>query len=282
MAFSEWQLFRLRNALGAYHDYGEGSAGDPFNWKDVAEAICQNSGLEPPPKEIKLFAERLRQFVDGVNRPDGARKYPEPKNIEAVAAFATSEEYQLLSEAELHEYAPDRHAALRLREYLHTGLKVRTLPLSMLEGTYKSKRFEAEDFVVRDLKLLRVSEDGIIQLAMIEDAYDNLTGAQFDDLTPKKRLKARQNQNLYSGWAIVTPEDNLMFFLKNADDNSNCYYLCLASDLSHSSRSPVTGLALMYYDFLAEVDDGTPLEPKRLPAIATAVGERIWLFERIT
>jgi hypothetical protein len=73
-----------------------------------------------------------------------------------------------------------------------------------------------------------------------------------------------------------------MFFLKNADDNSNCYYLCLASDLSHSSRSPVRGFALMYYDFLAEVDDGTPLEPKRMRAIATAVGERIWLFERIT
>jgi hypothetical protein len=275
MAFSDWQLFRLRNALSAYHDYGEGSSGDAFNWKDVTEAISLATDVTIPP-------ERLRQFVDGVNTAEGTRKYPVPKNIDAVAAFATHEEYRLLSEAELHEYAPDRHAALRLREYLHTGLKVRTLPLSMLEGTYKSKRFEAEDYVVRDLKLLRVSEDGIIQLAMIEDAYDNLTGAQFDDLTPKKRLKARQNQNLYSGWAIVTPEDNLMFFLKNADDNSNCYYLCLASDLSHSSRSPVTGFALMYYDFLAEVDDGTPLEPKRMPAIATAVGERIWLFERIT
>jgi len=292
MAFSDWQLQRLRNALRAYHDYGQDKDGRAFNWKDVTEGIDDAIGLDfleeahdedKRARLVKQFSERLRQFVEGVRRPDGTWHYPKPQDstIDAIYKFAIHEDYALLSDEELREQAPTLHAALRLREFLHTGNKARALPLAMLEGRYRSKRFEEEDYVVRDLSVLHASGDGIIRLAMNEDSYDKLTGAQFDDLPPKERRKGFQNQTVHNGWAVVTPEDNLMLFLKSADDNANSYYLSLASDLSHSSRSPVLGLALLHYDFLAEVDDGTPLEAKRIPAIATAVGERIWLFERV-
>ena len=40
MAYSDWQLNRLRDALRAYHDYGGRSLKEDFNWNSVAEGIA--------------------------------------------------------------------------------------------------------------------------------------------------------------------------------------------------------------------------------------------------
>ncbi len=40
MAYSDWQLNRLRDALRAYHDDGGRSLKEDFNWNSVAEGIA--------------------------------------------------------------------------------------------------------------------------------------------------------------------------------------------------------------------------------------------------
>ncbi len=282
MRFSDWQLNRLRDALGAYHDYGRGIDGEYFNWKDVSEAISLSTDVDIP-------SERLRQFVEGVRTPDGGRRYltMQDDRIEAIVKFATDKEFGLISEAELQEHAPSWHAAMRLLEYLDQAFDTtRILPPATLEGTYRNAWYEPskgtlQDFVVREITLQRASDAGLIQLAMMEDSYDLLDGPQFEEWTPKQREEARNSRIVYGGWGILTPEDNLLLFLKNERNGRNCYFLTVATDLSHASQSPVHGLALLRHDYPIESDDGEPLKPEKIPEIAAAVAAKVELFERV-
>ena len=97
MAYSEWQLNRLRDALRAYHAYTPTEDLGPFNWKDVSEAISLATDVTVPP-------ERLRQFVEGNKTKDGTgRKFQsmQPQSLEAIAKFVTEE--RLLSPGELDD-----------------------------------------------------------------------------------------------------------------------------------------------------------------------------------
>jgi hypothetical protein len=257
MRFSDWQLNRLRDALRAYHKFGRDAVdGRHYNWKDVSEAISLATDVEVPP-------ERLRQFVEGVKSPDGGRRIltMQEDRLDAIAKFATDEDYRLISEAELREHAPSWHAAQRLLEYLKQDFDTeRILPPSTLEGTYRNGRIDDDSYVVRELTLQRASDDGLIQLIQIEDSYEILDGMQFDNLTP---------------------EDNLLMFLKKERSGHNCYYLTVAAENWHSLQAPAAMLALLRHDYPIETNEGEQLEPKKLPGISETVGNNITLFSRV-
>jgi hypothetical protein len=289
MQFSEWQLHRLRNALGAYHDYGRGEDKRRFNWKDMTEGIDYAVELEflkgasgaARERLVKQFSERLRQFVEGVRRPDGTWHYPEPQEstVDAIHEFLIGED--LLSEEELRDFDPGPQAALRLLDYLDQAFdSERIAPPSTLDGTYRSERFEADDFVVRNLTLHSASEKGLIRVGITEDWYDLLTGAKFADLKLEDRREARQSYVVYAGWAILTPENNLLMFLKKEHNEENSYYLTAAAENWHALQEPAKALALLRHHYPLETDSAEPLEPKRMPAIAEAVGNSITLFMR--
>ena len=105
------------------------------NWKDVSEAIFLSTEVEVPP-------ERLRQFIEGNRIKGGAgREFRSMQDdrLDAIAKFATDEDFGLISEAELREHAPSWHAAQRLLEYLKQDFDAeRILPPSTLEGTYRN------------------------------------------------------------------------------------------------------------------------------------------------
>jgi hypothetical protein len=278
MRFSDWQLNRLRDTLRTFYKLGRDPVdGRHFNWKDVSEAIFLSAEVEVPP-------ERLRQFVEGVKTSAGGRRLltMQEDRLEAIVKFVTDEDYELISEAELREHAPSWHAAQRLLEYLRQEFDAeRILPPSTLEGTYRNGRLDEDSFVVRELTLQRASDDGLIQLVQIEDSYDILDGMQFDDLSPEQREKVRDSRILYGGWAILTPEGNLLMFLKKERTGHNCYYLTVASENWHALQAPATGLVLLRHDYPIETNEGEPLEPKKLPGIIEAIGNNIILFNRV-
>jgi hypothetical protein len=202
--------------------------------------------------------------------------------LEAIAKFATDKDYGLISEAELREHAPSWHAAQRLLEYLKQDFDAeRILPPSTLEGTYRNGRIDEDNYVVRELTLQRASDDGLIRLVQIEDSYEILDGMQFDDLSPEQREKVRDSRIVYGGWAILTPEDNLLMFLKKERSGHNCYYLTVAAENWHSLLEPATALALLRHDYPIETSEGEPLEPKKLPGIGETIGNNITLFSRV-
>lgn len=298
MGLSDWQLDRLRNALAAYHAYGRGSGGEPFNWKDVAEGILDVAGpallgladdrdTDLRRKRVRQFSERLRQFVEGVT-VKGQHKRPRLQEdwLDATLRFALHEDYALLTEDELREHVPDHHAAVRLLEYLALATdRERILPPAVLEGTYRNGRLEPpegekEDFVVREVTLSRASKEGLIRLTMTEDSYEQIAIVDFDEWTAQQRDGHRRSQTHYGGWAILTPEDNLLFFLKCSDNGANLYYLTMASEQWHANQNPVACLAMLEHDYPIEASDDAPLDRKGMPAIRERVGKRIVLFER--
>ncbi|MGA7178909.1 MAG: hypothetical protein WBX11_04890 [Thiobacillaceae bacterium] len=280
---------RLRDALRAYHRFGRDPVdGRRYNWKDVSEAISVSTDVDVP-------AERLRQFVEGIRRPDGGRRFltMQDDRLEAIVKFATHEDNALITEAELREHAPSWHAAQRLLEYLKQAFDtVRILPPSTIEGTYRSNRWEPpytnqQDFVVRDLTLQRASEDGLIHIVQTEDFYDDTAMVLFDEWSQQERDEERNSRVTYGGWAILTPEDNLLMFLKNERNGRNCYYLTVASDFLHASQSPLGRLALLRHDYPLELELEQVEERydevgrKQFSAMLEAVGDNIMLFKRI-
>jgi hypothetical protein len=279
MRFSDWQLNRLRDALRAYHKFGRDPVdGRHYNWKDVSEAISLATEVDIPP-------ERLRQFVEGVKTPDGGRRLltMQADRLEAIVKFALHEDYELISEAELREHAPTWHAAQRLLEYLKQDFDTeRILPPSTLEGTYRNGRIDEDSYVVRELTLQRASDDGLIQLVQTEDSYDIIDGMKFDYLSPDERENVRDSRIVYGGWAILTPEDNLLMFLKKERSGHNCYYLTVAAENWHSLQAPAATLALLRHDYPIETKEAEPLEPKKLPGISETIGNNITIFSRVT
>jgi len=278
MRFSDWQLNRLRDALRAFHKFGRDPIdGRHFNWKDVSEAIFLSAEAEVPP-------ERLRQFVEGVKTPGGGRRLltMQDDRLEAIVKFVTDEDYGLISEAELREHAPTWHAAQRLLEYLRQEFDTeRILPPATLEGTYRNGRLDDDSYVVRELTLQRASDDGLIQLVQIEDSYDIIDGHRLDNLSPEQREEVRDSRIVYGGWAILTPEDNLLMFLKKERTGHNCYYMTVAAETWHSLQAPAAALALLRHDYPIETNEAEPLEPGKLPGISEAIGNNVILFRRV-
>lgn len=240
---SDWQLVRLRHCLQAYHACGTGQDFGVFNWKDVSEAIAEYT-------DAKIAPERLRQFVEGINDGQGGRKYPVPKAIDAIWQFATHDELQLISEEELTERRPAYQAALRLLDYLDQDFDTeRIMPPESVRGTYRSRASEEDEVVITELVIESPATEGLISVAKTDEYFDEDAEP---DLRALSRIDTRElrNQRLkYSGWAILTPEDNLVFFFKNERNGANQYYFTLASDLDRSAGMPVFSLHMLRHEY---------------------------------
>lgn len=275
MKYSDWQLNRLRDSLRAYHRYERSHDGEYFTWKDVSEAINEYTGVKVPP-------ERLRQFVEGVNSKDGGRKFPVPqdKSVEGIARFVTDEELCLISEDELKEFMPEKQAAFRLLEYLDQKVGAeRIVPTEKIQGLYFAiNKSEKEDqFIRRDLTLQRPTDDGLMQVVETEERFDLKASS-------KRGARVRPNSCIkHGGWAILTPEDNLLFFLKNELHGRNRYYFTMASDLIHWEEGPMTRLVLLRHDFPVELREIDVKGKAPLDVSSVAISQmlnNVLVFER--
>lgn len=189
MAYSEWQLNRLRDALRAYHAYTPTEDLGPFNWKDVSEAISLATNVTVPP-------ERLRQFVEGNRTREGAgRKFQsmQLQSLEAIVKFVTEE--RLLSPGEMDEHVPPWQAAQRLLEYLDQSFdRQRVLPPAMFEGTYEARQTDERGFAVQELTLQRPSDEGLMQVTKTEEYYPPNAERTFDSLDFEQRRKLRRTR----------------------------------------------------------------------------------------
>jgi len=276
MAYSDWQLNRLRDALRAYHDYEPGHGSGSFNWKDVSEAISLATDVEVAP-------ERLRQFVEGNRSKDGARRKfqsMQPESLDAIVKFLTEE--HLLLPAELEEHAPPWHAAQRLLEYLDQSFdKLRILPPVIFEGTYQARRADERGFAVMELTLQKPSEEGLMQVVKTEEYYPAKAKDEFDKWTVEQRREQRRTRTLFGGWAIFTPEDNIMVFLKQADSGKNMYQFTLAADMSYQPDAAVERLVLLRHDYPVELEDTYRDDPEMLRAILRETEKNILFFRRV-
>jgi hypothetical protein len=240
--YSDWQILRIRRALRGFHkhhrfldeDIGLADASDgegethiswrDAKWEDVAAAIYEYTS-------VQIEFERIRQFVEGVPGKQGQRRYPVPKpeTLAAMVHFLTHEDIDLLSKNELAEYVPSLQAPLRLLEFLdeQPGAE-RMLPPAEVKGIYQTRFLDGEYIVIRELALLKPSEDGMLEIAEIDEFYER-DGAFPEVEDTFYGLEAKLDRRTFSkGWGVITPEDNMLFFLKNQENGRNRYYFSLA------------------------------------------------------
>jgi len=240
--YSEWQILRIRRGLRAFHkhhrfldddidliDASEGEGQSKLMWRDATWSDVANAIFEY--MSVKVNPERLRQFVEGVKSKSGELRYPVPQaeTLAGIVGLLTHEDIALLSEGELEEYLPSLQAPLRLLEFLdeQPGTQ-RMLPPAELKGIYQTTFLDGDYIVIRELAMLKPSEDGVLEVAEIDELYER-DGAHPEVEDTFYGLKARLHNRTFSkGWGVITPEDNMLFFLKNQENARNKYYFSLA------------------------------------------------------
>lgn len=258
---TEFQRDRVRDALRAFRQYGHGSGGGALTWPEVREAIAVYTGKEIG-VNAKRGGERLRQFVEGYKRSRHHElRFPIPQPFEVLAAFVTHPELSLLDENELRDEMPSPQAALRLAEFLVQGQDlVSTVSVSDLEGRYSFVDFglldrtERVDLILKpsmDGKILQVEERQRVKVKNTEPVRERVAKA----LEQMKFESDRASLQRSLGWAVPTPEDNLLIFMKDEGNGRNHYYISL-NDVGVWQRSHEAEdvLYLLRKDFGCEHD----------------------------
>lgn len=273
MQLTDWQLARLRNALRAYHAYESTYDGERFTWKDVTEAIAEYTGVVVPP-------ERLRQFVEGVRQKDGTYKYTVPKadRLEAIRDFATHADLNLLSEDELEERDVDIQAAMRLLDFLdhdndrRHGYQRIGFP-DDIEGCYWSVQEEAPFIRHLELKFEKPLDKGVAVVHLLERDFDEDQAPGWMEIFTAKWPDECESRTRHSGWAILTPEDNIMIFLKELGVGRNRYYLSLVSTMNRDNDERAPSFTLLHHDY-PEDGETFPASGQQDPSVSQFLDNR--------
>jgi len=279
MAYSDWQLNRLRDALRAYHDHGGKRLSQKFNWNDVAEGIAEELGAKDPP----VAAERLRQFVEGNRSKDGSmRKFGtlKPESLENVIAFAMK--VNLLRPVEFEEREPSYHAAQRLLEYLDPkGERVRRVTSIIFEGRYSTRLVEKRVFRELDLTLHRPHEPGMMMVTMTTEVFDREMLDKIGGWDAEERRGNRKKRTVYAGWAIFTPEENMLVFLRESDADKNLHQFTLAADW-YAPETEAERLFMLRHEYPIEMENTNREEEQVRRAILEETDKNLVIFRRLT
>lgn len=248
MAYSDRQLRRIRDSVLAYYTYRKAESREPWGWGQLAYDIEHETGVDVP-------YERLRQFVKGSSKKKGEKSGLKKENLDAVVKFVTDQSRNLLSVDELNERAPQMQAPLRLIEYLAPAFEPerKSIPNGLI-GTYIAHKLDDVEFVVVEMILQHPLDNGVIQVLQTEEYYPVSFSEKYDVLSIHERKKARRAKMRYSGWAIITPEDNLLFFMKKQESKRNHYLFTIAFDFDSSDDGAICTIILLHHDY--------PLEPE--------------------
>ena len=165
--------------------------------------------------------------------------------------FIAHEDFDLLREGELHEFTPARHAPMRLLEYLDRTMDTEpVLDPSYVRGTYHARKVSDGIQLDKALTLQRPLDDGCIQVV------ETVEKINLDDNSSLARRRESIDKRVnYFGWAIVTPEDNIMIYLKKEFNGRNLYYLTLYVDIHGWDDRELHTMFLLEHEFPAELAD---------------------------
>jgi hypothetical protein len=188
---------------------------------------------------------------------------------------------RLLLPEELEEPAPSLHAPQRLLEYLDiTTARNRVVTPVIFDGRYKARVTEQRVFREFDLTLHRSSVPGMMTVTKTEEVFDKNLLDKIDKWDPEERRANCRKRTVYAGWVIFTPEDNMMVFLKEADNRKNLYQFTLAADW-YAPQTVAERLFLLKHNYPIEMDNTNRGEEHLLPAILQETERNIVVFRRV-
>jgi hypothetical protein len=191
--------------------------------------------------------EVLRQFVRRIKRR-GVPRIPSDENLAAIALFLMHRDIEMLLEKELEEPEVPHSFVNFLLKFLRNDEHSAILPPPrILSGVFRG-RYPSEDgspYRWVNLTLDITEGDYIIRLSETSEIY--ATPLLFN----KRVVESRQPSE---GWAILTPEDNLLMFMKQKPYGHNYYYFTVALHPSVWSDTSAEQLALFRHAYPAECD----------------------------
>ena len=90
-----------------------------------------------------------------------------------------------------------------------------------------------------------------------EEVFDKNLLDKIGKWDPKERRANCRKRTVYAGWAIFTPEDNMLVFLKEADSRKNLYQFTLAADW-YAPRTVAERLFLLKHNYPVRIGEHEP------------------------
>ena len=272
----DWQLEKVRTALRAHRAYTPGKSGRGLTWLELVADIEAYTG-------VAMSDEVARQFVQGTNKksqnPVRYRR-PDPENLAAIVSYLTHSDIGALSEDELVEDAFAYQVPLRLLEYLAQDFDgARVLLPEGLTGRYSAAAAAGDRITATVLALQQDPETGIIRVSETSEIYDHPGAVALREWRQQDRRNSFRARRSAEGWAVLTPEDSLLFFMKDRPYGRN-HYWTLAADADLWANGPVGRLLLLRHDYPAELREGRDTAAAKEVLAQHFLGS-LFAFERV-
>lgn len=265
MELTNYQLALMRHALYHFYTYERDNDGNAFNWttmwfevKDHAEAHGRELDYTD-----KHGAERLRQFVLGVPVEKGSTvyRYPVPRTdlLSSIRDFVLDDDYQLITPKELEEQQPSWRALVKLAEYLKQDPESANFQkLERLMARYQFVSHRDGQSTITILSLNSATPLGLIEVTETAELYDDHIDKR--SLLSAYRAEKILHRRISSGWAVLSSELSLRFYLKNQDNGMNQYYLLMASDISRDRLDDISYLFLLKHERLEKLNKKSEMD----------------------
>lgn len=266
--YSDRQLDIIGAALWAHFDYAELPDGKGMSWNSIAEAIGEYTGVTMGYEVLRRFAKRHGKNNDQDAQKSSRKTYMQatsnPENIQAIIDYLSHPDIKALFLEELEkEERIDLQPALRLMDYLRQDIDTSYSAPLCWDGKFRTEFKDEDRRTVIELDLDLRMNDGVILVTERRVIF----GEEGD---------ARRESR---GWAIVTPEDNILFFMKDGPFRRN-HYWSMAGDLV-TYQFERDRLALLYQDYPPEVGGDTLTSENAMEALQDHAEGNVFLFERV-
>jgi len=206
--------------------------------------------------DIRMDDEVLRQFVRRVKRR-GVPRIPDTENLRAIVSLL--KHVDMLSDKELQE--PDVPFALiqLFLQYLrHDEHSEILAPPGALDGVFNSAHALGDGSTRIDVELtLRTDpRNHFIRVAEKLESYTYPPEERHAEAS-SNIAPILQSRRLSEGWGILTPEDNIIIFMKQRPYAHNHFYTTIAVNPGLWSQTPVKQLALLRHEY--------PIESSSIP-----------------
>jgi hypothetical protein len=287
MRYSAAQIYLIRQSLRAYKAMKTAQKGPGFSWESAAEilhlVIEEIEGTRET--ELRIKGERLRQIAKGqISR--GTPSGTTDENLDLIVRFLTHTD-EFLTVEDLNEPDLPYQFALQLMEFLrHDEHSDLALPSRGLEGTYRAVIRSSGE--ISDIRVeIVISRDGnLVHVNETADIFTDPGVKDPEDWSPGQRERYFDRQIKNRGWGILTPEANLLCFLKREVAHNtyqgNKYYSTIASIPKFGTRVPIEHLALLTYDgSYGQDDEREDLEQWRQEISQKVLSNNLRYFIRI-
>lgn len=277
MGYSQWQIRVIRDALAAYRLYEPGKGGAQMTWVELAADIEVYTG-------VPVVAESLRQFVMPVSRRQNPQRHrvPQPEKLEAIVSYLTDVEIGALEKADLDESVePSYQAAMRLLRYLQQNIDSELIaPPTALDGRYTAQSRQSGKMVMTNLLVDAGAGDGLVQVDEECRIYTERTGEGSVKGSPES-AGAQRMRKQSRGWAILSPEDTMFFFMKEEPYGGNHYYMTMGADPTFWTSNAIDRFIVLRHDYPIEIEKQDADRFEIADEVARHVRRNLMVFTRV-